>query len=103
MFTEAEEIRVVDAVHAFFARCLPSNNMVEDTLCTLLYSISNRVRDSTLRTLTNEQIRVLCTSELVRSLPRARLLVSRLIHRAFAVLGQYDTNAIDPLFRMHPA
>ena len=95
IFTEEEEIRVVAAVHA--------NDMVENTLCTLLYSISNRVRDSTLRTLTNEQIRVLCTSELVRSLPRARLLVSRLIHRAFAVLGQYDTNAIDPLFRMHPA
>ena len=82
------------AVHA--------NDMVENTLCTLLYSISSRVRDSTLRTLTNEQIHVLCTSKLVRSLPNARLLVSRLIDRAFAVLGQYDTNAIDPLFRIHP-
>jgi len=93
----------VAGVHAFFARYLPSNNMVEDTLCVLLCSVSKRVRDSTLRTLTHEQIRVLCTSKLVRSLPRARLHVSELINRAFAVLGQYDKNGIDFLSRMQQA
>jgi hypothetical protein len=101
LFTEHEEIQVIAGVHTFIARCLPLQIMTNKTLLTLLHIIGNRVRESTLRQLTDAQIDFLCSDELIRDMAEARLSVSNLIYRAFAAQERYDTTNIDALFKMY--
>jgi len=100
VFTEDEEIQVIAGVHTLIARCLRIQIVSQATILTLLHIIGNRARESTLRQLTDAQIHFLCTNQLIRSLPEARLSVSNLIYRAFAAQERYDTTGIDILFRM---
>jgi len=99
VFDTSEEILVVSAVHTVIAKWSTQGLMQEYALCMLLESICTRVRDSTLRKLTDTQIDFLCNDPLVISVPVATQYVSTLLYRALAANNEYDTTSIDPFFR----
>jgi len=100
VFTAEEEGRVVDAVYDFIARCFRNRCMTYVMLIPLLTVVSDRVRTSTLRKLTDVQIEVFCSEDCVRHMPTTQRQVSTLLHRALAANDIYDTSGIHPMFQL---
>jgi len=98
VFTPDEEGQVVDAVHNFIARCFRNDMMTSTMLNSLLYVVVDRVRTSTLRKLTNDQINVICNSDLFRSDLVTKRQATTLLRRARAANDIHDSAGIPTIF-----